>query len=276
MIIKTITKLTLLLTISFVILSANSLDKCKNKRIISQSPYITHALDFFGMKECIVGASIYDEQVDPYLPRTGKVFVPDKDAIAKLKPDFIFTSDWTKKSVMADITSKGAKTFMLHGFQSMEQVENNLYVIGNVLKIKEFQNKVKNFSKEWRDLARSIKHKNKKVLLMSACSHDPYSYGTNTYLGDMFSEAGFDVVDKSNKVKIFHISKDKNELDEFIKEFKPDFIFGFVPYTQANVCSVLETNKKLPIIYLNGDKFLHPAPTLLDGLKELKSKENEY
>lgn len=273
MIIKTIISLTLLFT---TVLEAKTPSKCQNKRIISQSPYITHAIDFFGYKECIVGASIYDEQVDKNLPRTGKVFVPDKDAIAKLHPDYIFTSDWTKKSVMADMTPKGAKAFMLHGFQSMEQVENNLYTIGNVLKIKDFQTKVKNFSHEWRELAHAIKHKNKKVILMSACSHDPYSYGTNTYLGDLFSEAGFDVVDKSNNVKVFKITKDKNELDEFIKEFRPDFIFGFVPYTKASTCSVLETNKKLPIIYLNGDNFLHPAPILLKGLKELKSKEGEY
>jgi len=273
MIIRTITSLILLTALT---LQADTTDKCKNKRVISQSPYITHAIDFFGLQECIVGASIYDKAVKKDLPRTGKVFVPNKEKIAKLNPDFIFTSDWTKRAVMADITPNGAKAFMLHGFQSMEQVENNLYTIGNVLKVKDFQTKVKNFSDEWRELAHSIKHKNKRVILMSACSKDPYSYGTNTYLGDLFSEAGFDVVDKSNKVKVFKITKDKNELDEFIKEFRPDFIFGFVPYTKASTCSILETDKKLPIIYLNGDNFLHPAPIILQGLKELRSKEDEY
>lgn len=258
------------------VLNANSLGKCENRRIISQSPYITHALNFFNMKECIVGASVYDKELAKELPRTGEVIVPDKEAIAKLSPDFIFTSDWTKKSVMADITPSNAKIFMLHGFQSMEQIENNLYAIGNVLNVPGFAAKVQNFKDEYRKLASSIKHKNKKVLLMSACSKDPYSYGTNTYLGDLFAKAGFEVVDKSKQVRLFKTTEGKNELDEFIKEFKPDFIFGFVPYTKASVCSVLETDKKLPIIYLDGDKFLHPSPTLLDGLKELKSKEGEW
>ena len=57
MIIKTIIKLTLLISIPFIALDAKAIDKCKNKKIISQSPYITYSIDFFDMKECIVGAS---------------------------------------------------------------------------------------------------------------------------------------------------------------------------------------------------------------------------
>jgi iron complex transport system substrate-binding protein len=250
--------------------------KCDGKKIISQSPYITHSIDFFDMKECIIGASVYDNQVAQNLPRTGKVFVPDKSAIEKLNPDFIFSSDWTKPSTMKDITPQNAKWFILHGFASMTQVENNLYTIGNVLHVEDFQTKVAEFSKEWRASAHSVNAKKKKVLLLSACSKDPYSYGMNTYLGDLFQEAGFDVADRSKEVKLFKITKEKNELDEFIEEFKPDFIFGFVPYTKADSCSVLEMNRKLPIIYLDGDLFLHPAPVILEGLKELKSKEGEW
>lgn len=276
MIIKKIIKLTLITLTLTVYLDADMSEKCKNRRIISQSPYITYTLDFFAMKECIVGASVYDQQVRENLPRTGKVFEPDKEAVIKLKPDFIFSSDWTKPATMAEITPLNAKGFILHGFASMTQVENNLYAIGNALKLPDFQVKVQNFSKAWREMAHSVDAKNKKVLLMSACSKDPYSYGRKTYLGELFLEAGFDVVDTSKQVRLFKITKEKNELDEFIKEFKPDFIFGFVPYTKGGSCSVLETNKKLPIVYLDGDLFLHPAPVIIEGLKELKSKENEW
>jgi len=277
MITKKIIKVILITTVALsAFLNAEMPKKCDGKKVVSQSPYITHSIDFFSMKECIVGASMYDKEVADDLPRTGKVFVPDKKAIQKLKPDFIFSSDWTKPDTMADITPINAKGFILHGFASMIQVENNLYTIGNVLRVKDFQAKVDGFSARWRELAHSIDAKNKKVLLMSACSQDPYSYGTKTYLGDLFSEAGFDVVDRSSKVKVFKITKEKNELDEFIKEFKPDFIFGFVPYTKASTCTVLDTNKKLNIVYLDGDLFLHPAPVIIEGLKELKSKENEW
>jgi iron complex transport system substrate-binding protein len=158
----------------------------------------------------------------------------------------------------------------------MEQVENSLYAIGNALKIESFQTKVQKFSKEWREAAHSINAKKKKVLLLSACSKEPYSYGRKTYLGDLFREAGFDIVDKSKEVKAFKIDKNKNELEEFIKETQPDFIFGFVPYTKSDTCSVLVASQKLPIIFLDGDLFLHPSSTLLQGLKELKSKENQY
>lgn len=273
MIIKRIIRL-ILITLSPLLLHASVLEKCHNRTIISQSPYITHSIDFFGLKECIVGASIYDTQVSQNLPRTGKVFIPDKEAIQKIQADFIFTSDWTARRTLTDVTPLQSKSFILHGFQSMQQIENNLYAIGNVLKIPDFQSKVALFSKEWKALAHSIKAKNKKVLLMSACSKNPHSYGRKTYLGDLFSAAGFDVVDVSKKIKIFNIQK--NELNTFIKEFKPELIFGIVPYTKGGTCSVLETNRKLPIIYLNGDMFMHPSPTLIEGLKELKSKENQW
>lgn len=276
MIIKTIIRLTLLTLTTTQFLNADMSEKCDDKKIVSQSPYITHSIDFFDMKECIVGASVYDNQVAQNLPRTGKVFVPDKSAIEKLNPDFIFSSDWTKPQTMADITPLNAKWFILHGFASMTQVENNLYTIGNVLHVKDFQTKVKEFSAKWRELAHSVEAKNKKVLLLSACSQDPYSYGKKTYLGELFMEAGFDVVEQSQKVKLFKITKERSELDEFIEEFKPDFIFGFVPYSKASTCTVLDTNRKLPIVYLDGDLFLHPAPIIIEGLKELKSKEGEW
>lgn len=276
MIIKKIIRLTLItLTIS-QLLNATTLKKCENKTIISQSPYITHSIDFFDAKECIVGASVYDTIVEDDLPRTGKIFFPNKEVIKKLQPNFIFTSDWTKKSTLADVTPQNTKYFILHGFQSMEQVENNLFTIGNVLKVPDFTKKVKNFSKAWKELAHSIDSKNKKVLIMSACSKDPYSYGTKTYLGDIFTEAGFNVLDRSKKVKVFKITEKKNELNEFLKKIKPDFIFGLVPYTKGGSCSVLTSSIKIPIIFLDGDQFMHPSPTLLKGLEELKSKEGEW
>lgn len=273
MIIKRITKLLLLTILLTNSSNATTLKKCEGKRIISQSPYITHLLDFFQMKECIVGASIYDLALSPELSRTGQVLVPDKEAIKKLSPDFVFLSDWTEKKVIADTIPPNSKGFMLHGFQSMKQIENSLYAIGNTLEIEEFQAKVENFSKEWRELAHSIDSQKSKVLLMSACSKDPYSYGRKTFLGDLFVEAGFDVVDRSKQVKVF---KSQNELDRFIEKFKPEFIFGFVSYTKGGTCSVLERDQKLSIVYLNGDLFLHPAPVIIEGLKELKSKEDEW
>lgn len=257
-------------------LEAESTQSCAGRQIVSQSPYITHALDFFGMKECIVGASVYDGEVAADLPRTGKVIEPDGEAIERLHPDFIFSSDWTTPETMAAVTPDDAKGFILHGFASMEQVENNLYTIGNVLNIVDFETKVKAFKTAWREAAHSVNAKHKKVLLLSACSKAPYSYGRKSYLGDLFAAAGFDVVDRTEQVRTFTIDASTNELDAFINTYRPDFIFGFVPYTKGGSCAVLETNRKLPIVYLDGDLFMHPAPTLLKGLQELKAKEGTW
>lgn len=267
MIIKLLISLHVLLLVSLY-----AQPTCKY-RIISQSPFITADLEFFSQKKCIVGASVYDERVGKDIRKTGKVIVPDKMKIEALKPDLIFLSDWTNRGVKADITPLGAKSFTLHGFESMQEIENSLYTIGNVLQIPDFTKKIAAFSKEWRSLAHSIDAQNKKVLLISACTKTPYSYGRKTYLGELFSEAGFDVVDRSKKVKAFTSNE---ALQSYIKEHEVTRIFGFVPYTKASTCSVLSQIIKEPIIYLDGDNFLNPSPTLLEGLKELKSKESEF
>ncbi|WP_304545039.1 ABC transporter substrate-binding protein [Sulfurimonas microaerophilic] len=247
--------------------------QCKNRAIVSQSPYITHTLEFFDLQKCIVGASIYDEAVKKNTPRTGKVINPDKDAIKQLEPDFIFTSEWTKPQTLKTITPEKSKSFILRGFHSMHEIEENLETVAKALDLQDAQEKIARFKKSYHSLAKQIDAKEKKVLLLSACSKDIYSYGKNTYLGDLFSQCGFKVVDNAKKVRNFTL----NELNEFIEKEKIDFIFGFVPYSKATTCHVLETTKKLPIVYLNGDNFMHPAPaTLLKGLQELQSKEGEW
>ncbi|WP_226962139.1 ABC transporter substrate-binding protein [Sulfurimonas marina] len=246
---------------------------CSDRSIISQSPYITYLIDFFGMKECIVGASIYDTQVETELPRTGKVIDPDKQALKKLHADFLFTSDWTPQETLQTITPKKTQALRLKSFDSMAQLDNNLKTIAKALQVPDAKTKIKTFNEKWQQIAKEIDPKNKRVLLLSACSKETYSYGQNTYLGDLFSKVGFIVPDNAKKVRHFT----QTELDQFIKEERIDFIFGFVPYTKATTCQVLETQKRLPIVYLNGDNFMHPAPaTLLKGLQELQSKESEW
>lgn len=244
---------------------------CDGRHIVSQSPYITHTLEFFDLKKCVIGASIYDEAVEKNLPRTGKVIDPDKFAIEKLHPDFLLTSDWTKPKMVQEITPNETKAVRLHGFNSMKEIENNLYTLADAIHLD--KEKIASFIKEYKQLTHQIDPKNKRVLLLSACSKEIYSYGQNTYLGDLFLEAGFIVPDNAKAVRHFSL----DDLNEFIKKEKIDFIFGFVPYTKATTCYVLETQKKLPIVYLDADNFMHPAPTtLLKGLQELQSKEDEW
>ena len=95
-------------------------------RIISQSPYITHTLEWLGLKECIVGASRYDQLE---VPDTGGVMDPDSEIIASLEPDILFTSDWTDPRELTAITPKNARSYRLQAFQSMAQIEQNLQTI---------------------------------------------------------------------------------------------------------------------------------------------------
>jgi len=85
-------------------------------RIISQSPYLTIALEWMERGDCIVGVSRYDRRA---LPRTGGVIDPDGAAIEKLRPDLIVTSNWSDADTMELVTPPGARMLRLNGFASL-------------------------------------------------------------------------------------------------------------------------------------------------------------
>lgn len=90
-------------------------------RIVSQSPYLTIALDWLGQGGCVVGVSRYDRKDD--VPQTGGVFDPDAAAIAALKPGLIITPDWISTDDLAKVTPPGAHALRLGGFASMGDAE---------------------------------------------------------------------------------------------------------------------------------------------------------
>jgi iron complex transport system substrate-binding protein len=274
-----ITKVNTNIKLLIVLVSITTLlaqDRCNNKDIVSQSPYITDTLHYLDMDECIVGVTIYDLNTPDTIIRTGDIFSPDKEAIKKLEPDFLFCSDWTTPNTMIDITPKGTKSFILHGFQSMLQIENNLYSIGHVLGLKNLDQTVKTFSKKWKSLAEKIDAKNKKILLLRACDTDPYSFGEQTWLGDLFTKIGFELVETSQKVRAIGKNKEYSSLNRLIKAFQPDLIFQFVPDISEESCPLLGLEQDILIIHLNANYFSHPSPIIIEGLKELKSKQKMW
>ncbi|UQB41556.1 hypothetical protein JX580_07650 [Thiomicrospira microaerophila] len=71
------------LAVCLLAFSATVFAECP--RIISQSPYITHQLDYLGIKHCIVGASRYNKELG--VTDTGGLLDPNQPAIQSLKPD---------------------------------------------------------------------------------------------------------------------------------------------------------------------------------------------
>lgn len=234
-------------------------------RIISQSPYITHSLEWLGLKDCIVGVGRYDT-LDR--PRTGGVTDPDKAAIASLKPDLMFTSDWTSEKVWTESAPPGARAIRLHGFRSMREVEDNLRTIADAANRPDAAARAKAFAGQWRKTAKAVNGNNRRVLLLSACRGSPYTFGTDTWLHDLFTEAGFVDVETHSRLRHLKVDNPVAAVDDLVGKLKPEIVFVF-ERTNADQCAAILPRAGVKIVALDGEKFLHPAPTLLDGLDEI-------
>lgn len=252
-------------------LSAQATDE-NCPRIISQSPYLTKSLQWLGLEQCIVGVSRYD-RLD--LPHTGGVMDPDGDAIEALAPDIIFTSNWTKTEVLNAVTPEGARSFRLDGFQNMAQIEENLLLMGNEAEIPNIDARVSEFQQQWQTLVAGINGNGKKVLLLSACSGMPYSFGKKRWLSDLFSQAGFVVVETAEKIRHIKPGEELVTINALINELEPELLFIF-ERKQNKQCAFIKPKTPLTIINLDGEKFLHPAPILLDGLAELAQHQGKW
>jgi iron complex transport system substrate-binding protein len=241
-------------------------------RIISQSPYITKSLQWLGLEPCIVGVSRYDT-LD--LPHTGGVMDPDGDAIKALEPQLIFTSNWTRQEILEGATPAGARAFRLDGFESMGQIEENLRLMGSEAGVADIDARVAAFHRDWTTLAADINGNGKKVLLLSACSGSPYSFGQQRWLSDLFSHAGFINVETAEKIRHIKPGEAVTTLNALINERKPELLFIF-ERTANKQCAFIKPQTPLTIINLDGEKFLHPAPVLLDGLGELAQQRDKW
>lgn len=241
-------------------------------RIISQSPYITKTLQWLDLESCIVGVSRYD-QLDR--PHTGGVLDPDGAIINTLEPDLLFTSDWTSEEKLAAVTPEGTRSIRLHGFASMAEIEDNLRIIGRESGITYIDTHVADFHRQWQDYAKRLKGNGNKVLLLSACSGMPYSFGQKRWLSDLFTYAGFVNVETAEKIRHIKPGEEVTTLNSLINQLEPELLFIF-ERKQNKQCTFIKPKTPLQIINLDGEKFLHPAPVLLEGLTELQQHRSKW
>ncbi len=262
----------LFLLLSLAALSVQAAQDCP--RIVSQSPYITRALAWLGLERCIVGVSRYDV-ID--LPRTGGVIDPDVDAIALLEPQLMITSNWTKAETWQATAPPGATALRVDGFRGMAGVERMLREIGRAAGVKDIDARVDRFAADWRAAAQRVGGSGRRVLILSACSNKPYSFGRDTTLHELFTAAGFAVVADHDSIRNFDPDKPGGDVAAWIGERKPDYLFALKNRRQDNeeACNVAIAMPGIPILPLDGPLFTHPGPDLLKGLEQLRQTVQE-
>jgi iron complex transport system substrate-binding protein len=235
------------------------------ERIISQSPYITETLRYLGLDRQIAGVSRYDE-LD--LPKTGGVLDPDPAAIAALHPGYLFLSDWIHPDLCKRVTPPGAKCVVLHGFRSMDEIAGNIRAICDVLGIEGGERKAGAFERQWRDAAAKVNGGGQRALILSSCEGSPFSFGVNTYLHELFTAAGFRVVEDYAGIRHVAPTELVGTVWELIGEKKPEIVF--VLQKDGYECPLRIPDGNYRIVRLSGAHFLSPSPGILDGLADLQ------
>lgn len=241
-------------------------------RIISQSPYISDMLDYLGLGHCIVGVSRYSERD---LPHTGGIKDPDIEAIDALMPDLIITSNRTPDEVLKKVTPRGATSIKLKSFNKMTQLEENMNVIIKATNWQQAKPKIQKFSRAWREKVKQVEGNNKKVLLLSSCSGSPYSFGPNSRLYDLFTRAGFNVVESKEKIRHIRPGKEVNNLNALADKYQPDYLIIFEQKLKKQ-CQIIMPKVPVKIIMLDGENFLRPNTAILTGLDNLISKKHYW
>lgn len=242
-------------------------------RIVSQAPYITQTLHWLGLQDCIVGAGRYDTLE---LPNTGGILDPDADAIAALQPQLLFNTDWLDAGEWQLLAPNGATAITLHGFESMTQIEDNLRTIGRTAGRADAERRADDFAATWRAQAAQVDGGGRRVLLLSACSGTPYSFGKNTWLHDLFTTAGFTVAETETKLRHLHAESPISDIGALADAVQAELLFVF-ERQGAPQCQLIRPQRPLPIVLLDGEHFLHPAPgAVLDGPAELHDKRTQW
>lgn len=239
-------------------------------RIISQSPYITHQLEYLGLKSNLVGTSRYEKSLA--LPTTGGLLDPDNEAIRQLNADLWITSDWTAEDDFNAIAEQLPQALRLNSFGSMAQIENNLLAIAKTCNDSNAHQLALAFAKKWREQVQAIAAINSSkpnTLLISSCSGQPYAFGKDSFLSDLFQHMGFKTVGNQQRITHLPITPQLNKMEEFISAQQPQLVIIFERQL-APACQLMQLPKGTRIITLDGTDFLQPAPVLLQGLLQLK------
>ncbi len=241
-------------------------------RIISQSPYITEMLDYLGLGDCIVGVSRYSQRD---LPRTGGILDPNAAAIDALMADIFITSDWATLATLKKVVPKETRILRLASFNTMGQLEQNMREIVAITGRKAAIPKITAFANAWRKKVTQVQGNHKKVLLLSACSGTAYSFGPNSRLYDLFSRAGFQVVETQAKIRHIRPGMEIETLTALVEQYQPDLLFVF-ERRLTKQCQLIIPKIPVRILTFDGRQFLNPSVAILSGLDVLIKKQKAW
>ena len=221
------------------------------QRIISLVPSQTELLYDLGLKDRIVGQTIFCVHPSEYFKSSTKIGGTKKlnlEKIASLKPDLIIAN---KEENQKDQIEELAKDFPVW-ISDVNTLEDALSMIKSLGEITETQNKVSKIisqiNQSRNDFLKQSKPKQSVIYLIW---NNPYiAVGTDTFINTMLTEAGFEnAINQSRYPEI--------TLDE-IQQINPDWVFlssepfPFKDEHKLEMDKLLEANKS---VLVDGEMF---------------------
>lgn len=234
-------------------------------RIVSQSPYLSAALDWLGRADCLVGVSRYDPR---HLPQTGGVRDPDGAAIARLQPDLVVVSRSTPTEELEMLLPTGSRLLQVDGLDTLAGADAMLLAVGQASGARDPAGRVAALQHARRALAGRVAGNGRRLLVLSACSAQPYSYGRGHYVGDAFAAAGFTLVEPAPRLRHLRDGEPLATISQLVEATRPELIVSLTQ-RDALACNAEVGQLTVPVVYLAGENFFNPGPRLLDGYREL-------
>lgn len=237
-------------------------------RIISQSPYLSIALDWLQRGDCLVGVSRYDHRP---LPKTGGILDPDGVAMARLKPDLIVASKSADPVMMEMLTPDGARLLQVDGLNSLAASDAMLLALAEASRAPDGASRIAQLQLARQARIGQINARGERVLVLSACSGAPYSFGRQHYVGDAFAKAGFTVVETTPRIRHLREGAEIDSIGKLVELLRPDVVVSLANATSVSCNAELGT-LPVKIVHLRGENFFNPGPRLIDGFKELAER----
>jgi len=111
--------------------------------------------------------------------------------------------------------------------------------------------------------------------LLSSCSGNAYSFGPDSRLHDLFTQAGFKVVETKGKIRHVRPGNEIEHITALLDRYQPDLLFIFEQKLKKS-CQMMMPKVPVSILSFDGKLFLHPNTAILDGLDLLISKKHRW
>ena len=256
--------------------NSNYLNK-KYTRIISLSPEITEIIFELKKENKLIGRTDYCNYPKESLKiqSIGTLLNPNIEKIIELKPDLVISSNYINKELYNTLKSLNIKIIYFHSYKKINDLFNNINIIGNLLdsnnksieiinklklKIYITKNKIKKFNKNFKYL--------NVYYMISFGREGDFTYGGDTFMNEIF-----------NILNVNNIAKDikgwRYSLESLIEK-NPDIIIYGKKLINKNELFLLEGYKNLKAIKnnklfeINDDIYSRLTPRIINkGLDEL-------